>query len=68
MPRPDEYFSRDYAAGAEEVTSSQISEDESSSAKAAVKLKKAVKDLENDSATYETRRPYRRVIKATVRP
>lgn len=69
MTRPDDYLSSDYAAGGENVTSSELGKVESSSLKAAVKAgERAVKDLEDDSATYETRRPYRRVIKATVNP
>ena len=69
MPRPEEYFSQDYATGGEDVTSSRVSEENQSPVKAAVRLgEKAVMDMESDAITYETRRPYRRVIKATVNP
>lgn len=69
MTEPDNYISSEYAEGDQGVTSSAVESDKPSPEALAVERSEAaLKRVEDDSVAYETRRPHRRIIRATVNP
>jgi hypothetical protein len=63
----EDYGQSDYVDRADAVTSTDVHKLEKSAEKSAIKAARAdLEKLEDDSDTYETRRPYRKVIRARV--